>query len=80
MGGTTVKSLTMGLGTETDNPYGLVGVGFASNEAIAEVDPSKVYPNLPIKLQQDGLIASTAFSLWLNDIRKNAAVVKDMLG
>lgn len=65
-----VSNVTMGLGIDTDIPYGLVGVGYALNEAIVfgENSASAAYPNLPVVMKQDGLINSNAYSLWLNDL------------
>lgn len=60
----------MGLGRDTDIPYGLVGIGYALNEAVA--GSSDVYPNLPITMVDEGLINTIAYSLWLNDLGKNA--------
>ena len=59
--------MTMGLGVKTDVPFGLLGVGYASNEASTQTENAK-YPNLPIAMQQAGLINSVAYSLWLNDL------------
>lgn len=58
----------MGLGRDTDIPYGLVGIGYALNEAVAGT--SDVYPNLPIAMVDEGLINTIAYSLWLNDLGK----------
>ena len=60
----------MGLGADTDNPYGLIGVGYPAIEAI---DPKfnnsmNVYPNLPQELVREGIIYTAAYSLWLNDL------------
>ena len=60
----------MGFGKETDIPYGLVGVGYASNEAIVSTTRtfSSSYPNLPVVLKDQGQIKTVAYSLWLNDL------------
>lgn len=60
----------MGLGEETDIAYGLVGIGYAINEAIVgtEQSYSAAYDNLPVQMQNEGLIATNAYSLWLNDL------------
>ncbi|KAL7620139.1 hypothetical protein AAE478_009132 [Parahypoxylon ruwenzoriense] len=70
IGGAALKNMTMGLGLETDIPYGLVGVGYALNEAIVagSGSTSEVYDNLPVLMQKEGLIATNAYSLWLNDL------------
>lgn len=62
--------MTMGLGLESDIPYGLVGVGYALNEAIVGQtrSGSSIYPNLPVQMVNEGLISTVAYSLWLNDL------------
>lgn len=66
----TLTNMTMGLGIQTNIPYGLVGVGYALNEAIVstELSTAKAYPNLPINMVNEGLINTIAYSLWLNDL------------
>ncbi|KAI1137368.1 acid protease [Hypoxylon sp. FL0543] len=68
--GATLKNMTMGLGISTDIPYGLVGVGYTLNEAIIGTthSSSSQYDNLPLLMQKQGLIATNAYSLWLNDL------------
>lgn len=70
IGGASLTNMTMGLGLSTDIPYGLVGVGYALNEAIVADtrQASSAYPNLPVQLVDEGLIPTTAYSLWLNDL------------
>lgn len=62
--------MTMGLGSETDIAYGLVGVGYTANEAIVgtEQSLSAAYQNLPALMAKENLIATNAYSLWLNDL------------
>ena len=57
----------MGIAVDTSIPYGLVGVGYSSNEAITEFGDD-TYPNLPVALNDMGAINSIAYSLWLNDL------------
>lgn len=66
----TLSNLTMGLGKETTIPYGLVGVGYSANEAIINTEKSlsAEYANLPALMMNQGLIATNAYSLWLNDL------------
>jgi len=66
-GGATLPNMTMGLGLRTSIPYGLVGVGYAIDEASTGTTRT-TYPNLPVVMMQQGLINSVAFSLWLNDL------------
>lgn len=57
----------MGLAETTDIPFGLVGIGYKSNEASIATTRS-TYPNLPIAMQTSGNIKTVAYSLWLNDL------------
>lgn len=70
IGGASLTNVTMGLGLKTDIAYGLVGVGYALNEAIvgASSSASSAYNNLPLQMQDEDLIATNAYSLWLNDL------------
>lgn len=70
LGGVTVKNLTMGLAEETDIPFGLVGIGYRTNEASIQTVQA-TYPNLPIAMQSSGNIKTVAYSLWLNDLEAN---------
>ena len=65
--GGSILNLTMGLGVRTDIAYGLIGLGYPSDEASSETIGT-VYPNLPLAMVQSGLINSAAFSLWLDDL------------
>ncbi|KAI0451946.1 aspartic peptidase domain-containing protein [Xylaria acuta] len=57
----------MGLGLDTDIAYGLVGVGYALNEASVS-QSAHIYDNLPLVMRNEGLIKTNAYSLWLNDL------------
>jgi hypothetical protein len=67
IGGSGLAELVMGLGLDTDIPYGLVGVGFMAGES---VDSDDQYLNLPYQMVKEDLIKTTAYSLWLNDLCK----------
>jgi hypothetical protein len=67
IGGAKIENLTMGLGLHTSISHGLVGIGYAINEASSSTAET-IYPNLPIAMQQADLIKSVAYSLWLNDL------------
>lgn len=59
--------MTMGMATVTKQvEYGLIGVGYMRNEASTQTI-RKIYPNLPVALQQQDKTNSVAYSLWLND-------------
>lgn len=61
IGGTTVRALQMGLARRTVRGTGILGVGYAANEA-AKVP----YPNIIDEMVRQELIETRAFSLWLN--------------
>lgn len=64
VGGANIKQLQMGLATESTIPVGIMGVGFAANEAVYEEDR---YPNIMDVFISQDLIGSRAYSLYLND-------------
>ncbi len=68
LGGATVQNLTMGIGIDTDIPFGLLGVGFPVNEAGVASGVIKSYPNLPVQMAAEGFTKTVAFSMWLNDL------------
>lgn len=59
IGGMTVPNLTMGLvnSTTASTYLGVLGIGYNDSD----------YDNLPNRLQKEGLINSTAYSLWVDD-------------
>jgi len=74
LGGATVSSLTMGLAkvvtsSTTLGLHGLMGIGYISNEAIAQ-NPSDEYPNIVYDLVSQNIIGSYSYSLWLDDLGK----------
>lgn len=62
IGGKTIKNLQIGLANQTVVGTGILGIGFELNEAAA-----KEYSNLVTSLVDQSLIATTAYSLYLND-------------
>lgn len=66
--GQTVTNMSFGLGTTTNSSVGILGIGYATNEATLSINPPYMYANLPIRLTQEGVINIPAYSLWLNDI------------
>ncbi|KAI0160656.1 acid protease [Xylariaceae sp. FL1272] len=63
IGDVSLTNMTMGLADTTDIPYGLVGVGYKTNEA-----SDTIYNNLPVVMFNEGKINTIAYSLWLNDL------------
>lgn len=60
IGGADISDLQMGLASTSDLEYGIMGIGFPSNEA-AET----TYPNIIDKFYSEGLIGAKAYSLYL---------------
>ncbi|PSR75427.1 aspartic peptidase domain-containing protein [Coniella lustricola] len=69
--GASISTLEMGL-AETSNSltYGIMGVGFESDEAAATL-----YPNVIDKFYSEGLIGSRAFSLYLDDLQSSSGSI-----
>lgn len=55
----------------TNNTEGVLGIGYPSNEAQLAKAGSKSYANLPKAMVDSGIIQSSAYSLWLNDLDSN---------
>ncbi|KUI70392.1 putative aspartic-type endopeptidase opsB [Cytospora mali] len=56
-GGATVPDFTIGLVNETNMYIGVLGIGYNDS----------TYSNLPNRLQEQGLINSTSYSIWVDD-------------
>ncbi|KAI9671061.1 MAG: hypothetical protein M1831_005146 [Alyxoria varia] len=75
-GGVSLDTLQMGLATKTSIGTGILGVGFAANEAICNHDPDcDPYPTLTQQLVKQKKINSQAYSLWLNDLDANSGSI-----
>ncbi|TAQ87672.1 hypothetical protein B7494_g4023 [Chlorociboria aeruginascens] len=68
IGGSTLKSLEMGLGSDSTISVGIMGIGYNTSEANVETGNGTIYANLPVAMVNDGLINTEAYSLWLNDL------------
>ncbi|KAK4219107.1 aspartic peptidase domain-containing protein [Rhypophila decipiens] len=68
--GTTIKSLQMGYAKRTSRGTGILGIGFNSS-----VSADKPYPNIIDELQNQGKIATKAYSLYLNDRRSDTGSI-----
>ncbi|KAL4801741.1 aspartic peptidase domain-containing protein [Aspergillus unguis] len=75
IGGTTVNNFQFGIGYSSSSAEGVLGIGYPSNEVQVARFGDDSYPNLPRFLMQKGLIQSTAYSLWLNDLDANTGSI-----
>lgn len=74
--GTTITNMSFGLGSVTNSSLGILGVGYATNEATVGIDNDPyTYRNLPLRLVDEGLINIPAFSLWLNDLNADTGSI-----
>ncbi|KAI9808532.1 MAG: hypothetical protein M1825_003681 [Sarcosagium campestre] len=67
IGGIDIEGLQFGIGYRSASPEGVLGIGYAINEAQVQNNGQAPYDNLPQVMVKRGLIRSNAYSLWLND-------------
>ncbi|KAL3455642.1 acid protease [Aspergillus heterothallicus] len=75
IGGVTIRDFQFGIGYTSSSAEGVLGIGYPSNEAQVGRFGDKTYPNLPRSLVEDGVIQSSAYSLWLNDLDANTGSI-----
>lgn len=75
IGDQSVESVRFGLATQTSDKVPVMGLGLPSNEAVVLLEQGGEYPNLVPTLFNDGLIKTTAFSLWLNDLESDSGII-----
>lgn len=74
LGGTSLQNMTMGLGVQTNIPFGLIGIGYEADES-SITTVGKEYPNFPVALMNAGDINSVAYSLWLDDLQSSTGSI-----
>lgn len=75
IGGTEIESLQFGIGYTSSSSQGILGIGYELNEVQVGRAGKDPYANLPAQMVTDGLIASNAYSLWLNDLDANTGSI-----
>jgi hypothetical protein len=75
MGSVKLEDLQFGIGYVTSDNEGVLGIGYKSNEAQVDQLNRDAYDNLPAKLASKGLIASNAYSLYLNDLESATGTI-----
>ncbi|KAJ5825520.1 hypothetical protein N7474_002658 [Penicillium riverlandense] len=75
IGGATLKDFQFGVGLSSGSAEGVLGIGYTANEVQVGRNGQKAYANLPKAMVQKGLIKSTAYSLWLNDLDANTGSI-----
>ncbi|KAH8843317.1 hypothetical protein MCOR27_002369 [Pyricularia oryzae] len=71
VGNTKIDRLQFGIGYTSSSAQGILGVGYEANEVQVGRAQLKPYRNLPSRMVEEGLIASNAYSLYLNDLQSN---------
>jgi len=72
-GNITLKTQQLGVGYESSSAQGLIGIGYALNEA--SVSNGVQYVNVPQNLAQSGFINTNAYSLWLDDLEASTGSI-----
>ena len=73
--GQSFSGFQFGIGYTSTTPQNVLGIGYPAAEVQAARSGLKAYQNLPAKLAADGVIASSAYSLWLNDLDANTGSI-----
>ncbi|KXJ94726.1 aspartic-type endopeptidase [Microdochium bolleyi] len=73
--GTKLKDFQFGIGSKSTSTEAVLGIGYPMLESQVQIAGGKPYENLPARLASSGAIASSAYSLWLNDLASNAGSV-----
>lgn len=66
--GETIDDFQFGIGYTSSSDQNILGIGYPINEAQVTAEDMQSYKNLPARLASQGTIASSSFSLWLNDL------------
>lgn len=74
IGGTDLRNFQMGIATEGTIGIGIMGIGYNNSVANVFTGNGTVYANLPDALVDAGAIRTTAYSLWLNDLRRSTSI------
>lgn len=73
IGDYVINDYVIALANKTSSPYGVLGIGFSGKVALIKSD--FIYPNLPQRLKDDGLIKKNLYSLYLNNINADLGLV-----
>ncbi|TDZ37206.1 putative aspartic-type endopeptidase opsB [Colletotrichum spinosum] len=68
IGKSTLTDFQFGIGYTSSSAQGILGVGYKVNEVQVGRAGLQEYDNLPAKMASEGLIQSSAYSLYLNDL------------
>lgn len=69
------SSLRRARAADIGGTEGVLGIGYPANEVQVGRNGQSAYANLPKAMVQKGLIKSSAYSLWLNDLDANTGSI-----
>ena len=72
--GTSISNVPFGIGYQSSSAQGILGVGYAANEASLSTT-GQSYQNFPLILTSSKVINTPAYSLWLNDLDANTGSI-----
>lgn len=62
-----IDDFQFGIGYSSSSAQGVLGIGYAANEAQVVRAGQKQYDNLPARMVASNLIGANTYSIWLND-------------
>lgn len=68
IGDVEIDELQFGVGYISTSPNGIMGIGYPLNEVQVVLNEENPYPNIPVRLLEEGHINSLSYSIWLNDL------------
>ena len=68
IGEQSLTGFQFGIGYDSTSSEGILGIGYIADESQVNSDHQKPYSNLPQAMVDGGLIKSSAYSLWLDDL------------
>ena len=68
LGGVSLTAQQFGIGYTSSSQEGIMGIGYPINEVAVVSSTTEIYSNVPKHMVDDNLIATNAYSLWLNDL------------
>ena len=62
----SVQNMEFAVVYNTSSSVSVLGIGFPSREVAADSSKAEQYSNLPVRLREDGITASSAYSIYLD--------------
>ena len=75
IGDVELDELQFGVGYLSTSSEGIMGIGYALGEVQVYRNEDDPYPNIPVRLLEEGHINSLSYSIWLNDLDANSGSI-----